>query len=139
MVAAATAAERGHSVTLWESRDRLGGQLDLCATPPGRQEFNRLVPYFLSRLSDARVQIELNRQATVPDIRSISPDSDLSDVSEGEPLRDQLDLDSMDFLDIVLELRRRYAVDVPEDDYKELVSLESCVAYLGPKFAAALS
>ena len=74
MEVAATAAERGHSVTLWESRDRLGGQLDLCATPPGRQEFNRLVPYFLSRLSDARVQIELNRQANVPDIRSFSPD-----------------------------------------------------------------
>jgi acyl carrier protein len=39
----------------------------------------------------------------------------------------------MDFLDIVMELRKRYGVHVPEEDYKELATLDGCVSYLGPK------
>jgi acyl carrier protein len=38
----------------------------------------------------------------------------------------------MDFLDIVMELRKRYGVQVPEEDYKELATLDGCVAYLTP-------
>ena len=38
------------------------------------------------------------------------------------PLREQLELDSMDFLDIVMELRKRYRVQIPEDDYIELAT-----------------
>jgi len=51
-------------------------------------------------------------------------------------LRDQLELDSMDFLDIVMELRKRHGIEVPEADYPELASLDSCAEYLTPKFAA---
>lgn len=39
----------------------------------------------------------------------------------------------MDFLDIVMELRKLYGVQVPEEEYKELATLDGCVAYLGPK------
>jgi acyl carrier protein len=39
----------------------------------------------------------------------------------------------MDFLDIVMELRKRYKVEVPEADYGHLASLDSCVTYLAPK------
>ena len=66
-------------------------------------------------------------------IHDIAPDEDLSDVKPDVRLRDQLDLDSMDFLDIVMELRKRYGVHVPEADYKELATLEGCVTYLAPK------
>jgi acyl carrier protein len=52
-----------------------------------------------------------------------------------KPLREQVELDSMDFLDIVMELRKRYKVEVPEADYKELNTLDSTVAYLAPKLA----
>ena len=48
-------------------------------------------------------------------------------------LRDQMDLDSMDFLDIVMELRKRYNIEVPEDDYTELNTLDGCATYLQPK------
>ena len=48
------------------------------------------------------------------------------------PFREQLELDSMDFLDIVLELRRRYTVQIPEEDYPKLVSMQSTVEYLTP-------
>ena len=51
-------------------------------------------------------------------------------------LRDQLQLDSMDFLDIVMELRKRYGIEVPEADYMQLASLDSCAEYLTPKFNA---
>ena len=46
--------------------------------------------------------------------------------------RDQLELDSMDFLDIVMELRKRYRVQIPEDDYVNLASMDSTVSYLTP-------
>jgi len=66
-------------------------------------------------------------------IATIAPDEDLTDLKPDERLRDQIELDSMDFLDIVMELRKRYGVQVPEPDYKELATLDGCAAYLEPK------
>ena len=68
-------------------------------------------------------------------IATIAPDEDLSGLSLDEKLREQIELDSMDFLDIVMELRKRYGVQVPEDDYMELATLQGCVEYLEPKLA----
>ena len=73
------------------------------------------------------------KQAILQIISVIAPDEDLSDVRSDVPLRDQFGLDSMDFLDIVMELRKRYGVEVPEADYEQLGTLDSCVAYLAPK------
>ena len=73
------------------------------------------------------------RQAILDIIADIAPDEDLSDVKDDVRLREQLDLDSMDFLDIVMELRKRYNVEVPEADYMQLASLSSSVAYLEPR------
>jgi acyl carrier protein len=50
-------------------------------------------------------------------IADIAPDEDLSSVKPDVRLRDQLQLDSMDFLDIVMELRKRYKIEVPKEDY----------------------
>lgn len=69
-------------------------------------------------------------------IAEIAPDEDLSDVKPEVALREQLDLDSMDFLDIVMELRKKHSIEVPEAEYGQLVSLESCAEYLTPKFNA---
>ena len=68
-------------------------------------------------------------------IHTIAPDEDLSNLATDVRLREQIELDSMDFLDIVMELRKRYGVQVPEEDYKELATLEGCVRYLHPKLA----
>ena len=38
----------------------------------------------------------------------------------------------MDFLDIVMELRKRYNLEVPEKDYEQLITMASCVAHLQP-------
>ena len=69
-------------------------------------------------------------------IASIAPDEDLSDIKPDVRLRDQLDLDSMDFLDIVMELRKRYKIEVPKEDYPELATLDSCAAYLSGRLQA---
>ena len=68
-------------------------------------------------------------------INTIAPDEETDDLKHDVRLRDQLDLDSMDFLDIVMELRKRYGIEVPEEDYPKLASLDSCVEYLGPMLA----
>ena len=69
-------------------------------------------------------------------ISDIAPDEDLTNIKSEVRLRDQLQLDSMDFLDIVMELRKRYGIEVPEADYMQLASLDSCAEYLTPKFIA---
>jgi acyl carrier protein len=73
------------------------------------------------------------KQAILQIIGTIAPDEDVSALKGDIPLRDQLALDSMDFLDIVMELRKRHRIDVPESDYARLSTLDSCVAYLAPK------
>ena len=72
-------------------------------------------------------------------IATVAPDADLSSVRGDLRLRDQLDLDSMDFLDIVMELRKRYKVEVPKDDYVQLATLDSCISYLAPKLASVVA
>ena len=69
-------------------------------------------------------------------ISVVAPDADLSDVKSDVKLRDQLEMDSMDFLDIVMELRKRYKLEVPKEDYPKLATLDGCAEYLGPKLEA---
>ena len=72
------------------------------------------------------------KEAVKDIIATIAPDEDLDGLNDTDLLRDQIELDSMDFLDIVMELRKRYGVQVPEEDYKELATLEGCANYLEP-------
>jgi len=76
------------------------------------------------------------KQLVTAIIADIAPDEDLSRLKADVRLRDQLQLDSMDFLDIVMELRKRHGIEVPEADYIQLASLDSCAEYLTPKFNA---
>ncbi|MCU0710539.1 MAG: acyl carrier protein [Pirellula sp.] len=66
-------------------------------------------------------------------LSEIAPDEDLSNLEDGKSFREQLELDSMDFLDIVMELRKRHRVQIPEDEYGNLASMASTVTYLEPK------
>ena len=66
-------------------------------------------------------------------IADIDEEADLGNLDANVPLRDQLELDSMDFLDIVMELRKRYKLQIPEEEYPHLATLTSCVNYLEPK------
>ncbi|MEY3110485.1 MAG: hypothetical protein RL079_1170, partial [Verrucomicrobiota bacterium] len=57
------------------------------------------------------------KQVVLDIIADIAPDEDLTTVKPEVRLRDQLSLDSMDFLDIVMELRKKHGIEVPEADY----------------------
>ena len=73
------------------------------------------------------------REEVLDILSDIAPDEDLTGIDAEKPFREQLELDSMDFLDIVMELRKRHKIQVPEEDYKNLASLASTAAYLEPK------
>ncbi|MFA6930785.1 MAG: acyl carrier protein [Lentisphaeria bacterium] len=70
-------------------------------------------------------------QAIINIVNEIVPDEDWSVLEPEENLRGKLE--SMDFLDVVMELRKQYGVEVPENEYGELATLQSCVNYLEPK------
>jgi len=72
------------------------------------------------------------RQEIIDILESIAPDDDLSQLNDDTAFREQLELDSMDFLDIVMELRKRHRIQIPEEDYVALASMSSTVAYLEP-------
>ena len=72
------------------------------------------------------------REVIIAIIKDIDEEADFDGLDADKPLRDQLELDSMDFLDIVMELRKRYKLQIPEQDYPQLATLNSCVAYLQP-------
>ncbi len=76
------------------------------------------------------------RQAVIDIIADIAPDEDLSSIDDEKPLREQIGLDSMDFLDIVMELRKRHKIEVPEEEYPQLVTMKSTIDYLQPKMAS---
>lgn len=72
------------------------------------------------------------RQTILEILEDIAPDDDLGQLRDDVSFREQLELDSMDFLDIVMELRKRHRIQIPEEDYGHLVSMNSTVAYLEP-------
>ena len=74
------------------------------------------------------------RSAVANIIADIAIDDDVTAINDATPLREQLDLDSMDFLDIVMELKKRHKIEVPQEDYGKLAAMDSCVEYLTPKF-----
>ncbi|WP_164101117.1 acyl carrier protein [Candidatus Laterigemmans baculatus] len=73
------------------------------------------------------------REEILDILADIAPDEDLGELKDEVPFREQLELDSMDFLDIVMELRKRHRVQIPEEDYHHLASMQSTVTYLEPK------
>jgi acyl carrier protein len=72
------------------------------------------------------------RKAILNILSDIAPDEDIASIRDEENLRDQIDLDSMDFLDIVMELRKRFNIEVPEKDYEHLATMAGCISYLQP-------
>jgi acyl carrier protein len=62
----------------------------------------------------------------------IAPEADLSNLKPGLRIRDQLDIDSMDLLNVVIALHKELNVEIPEADYSKLATLDGCIAYLEP-------
>ena len=77
------------------------------------------------------------RRAVVDALTAIAPETDRASIQPSVSFRDQLDLDSMDFLNFVLALHERFGIDIPEVDYPRLYTLDGAVAYLASKNAQA--
>lgn len=71
--------------------------------------------------------------AMIEILSEIAPDEDWAALDPEQSLRGKLE--SMDFLDVVMELRKQYGVEVKEADYGKLATLKSCVDFLEPKLA----
>ncbi len=63
-------------------------------------------------------------------IGDIAPEAELDRIDPAVDLREQLDLDSMDLLNIMIGIHEATGVDIPEADYPQMASLNGCVTYL---------
>ena len=70
----------------------------------------------------------------VAELRRIAPE--VEELAPQKPLRDQVDLDSMDWLRVIITVHEKLHVDIPEADYGKLRTLDDWCAYLAPKLAA---
>ena len=66
----------------------------------------------------------------------VAPEVDTADVDEAEDLREQLDLDSMDILNLAIGLFEATGVEVPEGDYGAIVTVQGAVEYLAARVEA---
>jgi acyl carrier protein len=70
------------------------------------------------------------RRAFLEELTSIAPDIDPEAVGDDDHLQEDMDLDSMDFLNLVSALHRRFGVSVPEADYPQIATPADAVRYL---------
>jgi acyl carrier protein len=76
------------------------------------------------------------REAVFSVLIGIAPELDPATLEPDRPLRDQVDLDSMDFLNFILGLHKKLGVNIPEADYRKLFTLDDLLAYLKAKLGA---
>ncbi len=73
------------------------------------------------------------RKVVLATLLSIAPEVEVDELRADKPLRTQVDLDSMDWLNFLLGLHEKLAVDIPEADYAKLVTLNDVLSYLGAR------
>jgi acyl carrier protein len=73
------------------------------------------------------------RTAVLHALSRIAPEAALDAIDPRADLRAQVDIDSMDFLNLMIEVHRTLGVDVPESDYAKLRTLDACVDYLAAR------
>ena len=74
-------------------------------------------------------------KALTEELHRIAPDVSPDDIDPTADLRDEFDIDSMDFLKLVTSLGKRFNLDMPEVDYPKMQSFEGLVDYLRAKIA----
>ena len=73
------------------------------------------------------------KEAVLRALSDVAPEADPATLASDVSLRDQLDIDSMDFLNFVIGIHDELGVDIPETDYPGLQTLDDFVAYLADK------
>ncbi|MGP6088789.1 acyl carrier protein [Antarctobacter jejuensis] len=75
------------------------------------------------------------RRAFLDAITRVAPDLDAADIGENDHIQDDLELDSMDVLNLVTALHDRLQIDIPERDYVRIETLGKAIAYLAERTA----
>lgn len=75
------------------------------------------------------------RAAFLEDLTAVAPDLDAATIGDDDHLQDDLGLDSMDFLNVVSALHRRFGLPIPETDYPRLATPAKAVDYLAEMLA----
>jgi len=75
------------------------------------------------------------RKELVAIVRSIAPELEEGDIVASRPLREQVDLDSMDWLKVIVGVHEKLHVDIPEADYGKLRTLDDWISYLRGRLA----
>jgi acyl carrier protein len=70
------------------------------------------------------------REAVVASLVEIAPEAELQALDPQRSFHDQLDIDSVDFLNLMMSLEKRFGIDIPAGDFPRLSSLAGAVAYL---------
>lgn len=70
------------------------------------------------------------KQAVRDALSNVAPEVDLNTIDPAKDLRDQIDIDSVDFLNFVIGLHKELGVEIPDADLPKLTTLNGCVAYL---------
>ena len=70
------------------------------------------------------------RDQVVSELIAIAPEIEEGDLSDAELLRDQVDLDSMDWLNFLVRLHKRFAIDIPESEYASLRTIDDLTTYI---------
>jgi acyl carrier protein len=73
--------------------------------------------------------------ALAQELHRIAPDVDAAEIDRAGNLREEFDIDSMDFLNLVIALNRRFGIPIPEADYPRLATFAGAVAYLAETVA----
>jgi acyl carrier protein len=76
------------------------------------------------------------RAVVIATLQAIAPEVEAGELRGDRPLRSQVDLDSMDWLNFLLGLNKKLGVEIPEADYWKLVTLDDILAYLAARAPA---
>jgi len=77
------------------------------------------------------------RQVVVEAVHGVAPEADFSGVDVARSLREQLDLDSFDWLNVLIALHGALGVEVAEADYGKVDTLDALVGYLAQRLGVA--
>jgi 2,4-dienoyl-CoA reductase-like NADH-dependent reductase (Old Yellow Enzyme family)/thioredoxin reductase len=75
MEAAIIADQRGHDVTLWEKKDRLGGNLSLAVIPSGKDDMEKFLDYLNKQVRESKVKVNLGKEATIESVKEFAPEA----------------------------------------------------------------
>lgn len=75
------------------------------------------------------------QKAVMKALGDVAPDADLGSLRLDRDMREELDIDSMDFLNVIVALKEALGVEVPEADYEKILTVNNCVAYLAKQLA----